>query len=67
MQRQKKVRILFNTSVSENFPDRIMIDHNGNSQQISNDYLFVFAGALLPFDFLKSIGIMIDKKFGEAI
>jgi thioredoxin reductase/NAD-dependent dihydropyrimidine dehydrogenase PreA subunit len=33
--------------------------------KLPNDYLFIFAGAEVPFEFLQNLGIKIDKKFGE--
>ncbi|MGE0172511.1 MAG: NAD(P)-binding domain-containing protein [Oligoflexales bacterium] len=66
-QKQGRVKILFNTSVAEIHQKHLVIDTKGKKSNIQNDFLFIFAGALLPFDFLKSLGIMIDKKFGEAL
>ena len=33
---------------------------------IKNDYVYIFAGGELPNEFLKSIGIKIERKFGTA-
>jgi thioredoxin reductase (NADPH) len=41
----------------------------GDKDEISlaNDFVYIFAGGELPTDFLKSAGILITRKFGEAI
>ena len=64
---EKRVSIQFNTSVKEVHKDYLVVDKEGKLLRLQNDFLFIFAGALLPFDFLKSIGIMIERKHGEPI
>ncbi|MBT4761337.1 MAG: NAD(P)-binding domain-containing protein [Bdellovibrionaceae bacterium] len=59
------VTIRYNTVVSEIEKDTIVIDNEGNTEKINNDFIFVFAGAIMPYQFLMSIGIEIDKAHGE--
>lgn len=66
-ERKGLVKICYNTSVEAIQRDHLIVKMNGESLRLQNDFLFVFAGAILPFAFLKSIGIMIEKKFGEAV
>ena len=61
------VRIRFSTVVKSIQPEHLIIEKNKTEHKIANDYLFVFAGAELPFKFLESLGIKIEKKFGEAL
>jgi thioredoxin reductase/Pyruvate/2-oxoacid:ferredoxin oxidoreductase delta subunit len=61
------IKILFNTSVTEISTETIVISKDGQSFEIPNQYLFVFAGAQIPAKFLMSLGINIDKKFGEGL
>ena len=36
-------------------------------KEIENDLVYIFAGGILPTEFLEKIGIKITKKFGEAV
>lgn len=67
MEKQGLVKILYNTSVTEVEKERILLDSEGKKYHIPNDYLFIFAGAELPFKFLKDLGISIDTKYGEPL
>jgi len=58
------VTIWFNTTVKEIHPETLLVEKEGESVSIPNDYLFVFAGAQMPHGFLMSLGIKIEKKFG---
>jgi thioredoxin reductase (NADPH) len=42
------------------------LKHNGKELKVSNDAVIVSAGGILPNDFLKSIGIEVETKFGTA-
>jgi thioredoxin reductase (NADPH) len=60
-----KVEVLWNTNVLRNSENEVTIlDGDDNKITLDNDYLFIFAGGILPTQFLKDIGIAIDTKFG---
>lgn len=61
------VQICYNTSVDQIEQDYLMVKRDGKVMRLQNDYLFVFAGAIMPFAFLKSIGVQIETKFGEPV
>ena len=61
------VKIMFETVVQEVHKRRLIIEKQGARGPLPNHYLFIFAGAEVPFEFLKSLGIKIDKKFGEPV
>lgn len=61
------VKISFSSVVKSIHSDHLIIDKNKNEQKLANDYLFIFAGAELPFKFLQGLGIKIEKKFGEPL
>jgi thioredoxin reductase len=67
MAKKGLVRIAWKTSVKEVHPDHLVVDKDGTRHQLPNHYLFIFAGAELPFKFLESLGIKIEKKFGEPL
>ncbi|MBI5728059.1 MAG: NAD(P)-binding domain-containing protein [Ignavibacteriales bacterium] len=63
-----KVKILFNTTVQEIFDDSVLLNfNNGESAKIANELVYVLAGGELPTAFLKSVGIEINRKFGEKL
>jgi len=59
------VQTIFNSNVLEITPDEVVIDQDGTSLRIANDYVLVFAGGELPTPFLKKLGIEVQTKHGE--
>lgn len=55
--RSGKVEVLFETNPTEFKPESVVLDVKGHSREISNDFVWVFAGGIPPYDFLKRIGI----------
>jgi thioredoxin reductase/Pyruvate/2-oxoacid:ferredoxin oxidoreductase delta subunit len=55
--RKGKLKVVFNSRPLEITPDAVVLDVNGSSQRIPNDYVWVFAGGEPPTAFLKKIGI----------
>ncbi len=66
MEKKRLVKIWYNSSVLEISELEIKIKKENDSVTIKNNYVFVFAGAELPHKFLMSLGIEIDKKFGQV-
>jgi thioredoxin reductase/NAD-dependent dihydropyrimidine dehydrogenase PreA subunit len=60
------IKICYESSVKEVHPEHLIVEQAGKLAKVSNHYLFIFAGAEMPFAFLQGLGIKIDKKFGEA-
>lgn len=54
------------TSIEENFVT-IADSLTGETSQLENELVYIFAGGELPTQFLENAGIKITKKFGEAI
>jgi thioredoxin reductase/Pyruvate/2-oxoacid:ferredoxin oxidoreductase delta subunit len=55
--RTGKLKVLFNSNLIEFKPNSLVIGVNGISQEISNDYVWIFAGGEPPTAFLKKIGV----------
>jgi thioredoxin reductase len=55
--RAGQVHVVFNSAPAEIKTDVVVLDVNGEIQEIPNDYVWVFAGGLPPNDFLKKIGV----------
>jgi putative YpdA family bacillithiol system oxidoreductase len=60
---EKKIRPIFNSNVLEIKEISVRLRTEDEIKEISNDYVFVFAGGLPPFKMLKEIGIRFG---GEA-
>jgi thioredoxin reductase len=61
------LRVIFNSnviSINDNF---VIINIDGESQQLENDLVYIFAGGELPTKFLEKIGIQITKRFGHVM
>jgi thioredoxin reductase (NADPH) len=64
-----RVRIIFNSNVKEIKDTSVLLAIDGMEEvkEIDNDLVYIFAGGILPTEFLEKIGIKITKKFGEAV
>jgi len=47
-------------------PQSVVLNHEGRTHEVENHSVLVSAGGVLPTDFLRSIGIEIDTKYGTA-
>ncbi len=56
-----KINVLLNSNVLAINTDSVRINVQGREQEISNDYVFIFAGGEPPFELLKKIGIQFGK------
>jgi thioredoxin reductase (NADPH) len=55
--RKGKVKVVFN-SIPVEFKDKsVILEVNGNNQEIPNDFVWIFAGGEPPTAFLKKIGV----------
>jgi putative YpdA family bacillithiol system oxidoreductase len=55
--RKGKVKVIFNSSPVEFKKDSVVLDVNGKTQEIPNDFVWIFAGGEPPTTFLKKIGV----------
>jgi len=55
--RKGKVKVVFNSNPLEFRPDSVVLEVNGQSQVLPNDYVWIFAGGEPPTAFLKKIGV----------
>lgn len=61
------ITIFYNSSIKEIHSQHIVINQDGKTTELVNHYVFIFAGAALPHQFLMSLGIDIEKKFGQGL
>ena len=55
--REGKIEVLFNSAPIEFRPGSVLIDCGGQTKDISNDFVWIFAGGTPPTDFLRSCGV----------
>jgi putative YpdA family bacillithiol system oxidoreductase len=52
-----KVKVLFNSNPLEFKPESVILDIAGTTQEMPNDFVWIFAGGTPPNAFLKKIGV----------
>jgi thioredoxin reductase len=55
--KSRKITVLFKSNPVEFKPESVVLHVNGELQEISNDFVWIFAGGTPPYDFLKKIGV----------
>jgi thioredoxin reductase (NADPH) len=61
-----QLKVLLNSQIREIRPDEVLLKQSGQELQVSNDAVIVSAGGILPNDFLRSIGIEVETKYGTV-
>ncbi|MCB1484604.1 MAG: NAD(P)-binding domain-containing protein [Hyphomicrobiaceae bacterium] len=64
--RKHRIEVLLSSQVTQILPDRVVLSCGGQQKVWPNDAVIVCAGGILPTDFLKSMGIKIETKYGTA-
>jgi thioredoxin reductase len=64
-----KIEVRLKTNLLSIGDDNILLatGNNGDTVQLKNDLVYIFAGGELPTQFLEKAGIKITKKFGETV
>jgi thioredoxin reductase (NADPH) len=61
-----RLRLMLQSQVKSIGGDTVVLAHEGRSVEFRNDAVIVSAGGVLPTDFLKSMGIQVETKWGTA-
>jgi len=61
-----KLQVLLKSEVKAITADRAAVVQNGKGIHLQNDAVIVNAGGILPTDFLKSVGIEVETKWGTT-
>jgi len=61
-QKHDRLKVVFNSQVKEIREQKVLLETPEGVSEISNDYVFIFAGGELPYDFLKKIGIQLHSQ-----
>jgi thioredoxin reductase len=59
------LNLVFESTVKRVEADRVVLSQLGENKVVANDFVFVFAGGVLPFAFLEKVGIQIETHFGQ--
>jgi len=65
-ERTGRLRVLLNSQIKAVTPDAVIVDQAGREERLLNDAVIVCAGGVLPTEMLKSIGVWVQTKYGEA-
>jgi thioredoxin reductase/NAD-dependent dihydropyrimidine dehydrogenase PreA subunit len=65
--RDGRVNAIMSSNVVSIHPDKVVLDVNGAKTEIANDYVVVNVGGVLPTEFLKSLGVSIQRHVGQTI
>lgn len=61
------VQLVLNSTVTRIGVDRVVLDQDGEQIVLPNDFVFVFAGGVLPTGFLEAAGVRIETHYGDRI
>lgn len=61
-----QLKVVFKSNVRCIEEHSVTLEHNGKELHITNDAVIIAAGGILPNDFLKSVGIDVETKYGTA-
>ena len=65
--RDGRVNAIMSSNVISIHPDNVVLDVAGARTEIANDYVVINVGGVLPTEFLKSLGVSIQRHVGQAI
>lgn len=60
------IKVMCNSNVTEILDKKARLTAPQGAVGIDNDFVYIFAGGELPNEFLKSIGVQIERKYGKA-
>jgi putative YpdA family bacillithiol system oxidoreductase len=55
--RSEKVEVLFNSNVVEFKPHTVLLNVSGQTRELANDFVWVFAGGVPPYELLRKAGV----------
>jgi thioredoxin reductase (NADPH) len=65
-ERSGVLRVMLSSNVKQIVPDAVAIEQGGELHRMRNDAIIVNAGGILPTEFLRSVGIHVETKYGTA-
>jgi len=65
--KEGRVELLLESTVSAIEADRVLLKQQGEEIVFPNDFVFVFAGGVLPTKFLQAAGIVVQRHHGKRV
>lgn len=65
--RKAQVELVLNSQVKRIGIDRVVLDQEGDELVLPNDFVFIFAGGVLPTKFLKTAGVRVRTHYGKRV
>jgi thioredoxin reductase (NADPH) len=65
-ERSGKLTVALKSNVLSIHPDSIVLETEGQEEQLPNDAVIISAGGILPIDLLKKVGIAFETKHGTT-
>lgn len=62
----QQLKVLLNSQVAEIRPDEVVLRQGDKVLEVRNDAVIISAGGVLPNEFLRSIGVEVETKYGTA-
>jgi len=63
---KNNLKVIYNSNLTDIGEKHVKIASGTGDSTFHNDYVYILAGGELPNEYLKSLGIQIEKKFGRA-
>ena len=61
-----RLQVVLSSNVKCIARDTVTLEHQGRQLELANQAVIVSAGGILPTDFLRSIGVNVETKYGTA-
>jgi thioredoxin reductase/ferredoxin len=61
-----RINLLLSSNVSQIHQDLVILEQGGKKLELPNEAVIVSAGGVLPNEFLQSVGIRVETKYGTA-
>jgi len=61
-----KLQVMLKSQIRQILREGVLLEHSGRDLEVSNHAVIVNAGGILPNDFLRSIGVEVQTKYGTA-
>jgi thioredoxin reductase len=65
--RERRLAVLLGSRVVEIRPESVLLETDSGAKEIANDAVLVCTGGVLPTDFLRSVGVEIQTKYGTPL
>ena len=65
--KEGRVELVLESQVTAIEADRVVLKQQGDEVVLPNDFLFVFAGGVLPTKFLQAAGIVVQRHHGKRV